>query len=290
MKSLCILSIVFLAIFSSVNGQKTVVDLKRTPPYDTLRWQNFPSFTYQSASDPQLTALRLTYHLDSVAGTGTEADRAIRLLEWFHNQVPHADVVNIPVLTAQTIISNYREKKAGQGCYPLSIAMNEIFLAMGFKSRSVICFSNLYPEPEGGHVINAVYIDSLKKWIYMDPQDNAYVKDERGRLLSIEEVRTRLIDGRPMFLNATANYHNKPTKKGEYLYKFMAEHLYRMICPLNSEYNSQTRAGGKLIRYVELLPVGSIDPAIDMFETSVHNDYEVVTYHTNNNKVFWQQP
>ncbi|PWV49054.1 transglutaminase domain-containing protein [Chitinophaga sp. S165] len=295
MKSLSILFGVLFAVVLSAKGQtsgnvKFVIDLKKTTAYDTLQRQHFPAFTYQSAADSQLVALRKTYHLDSVAGKGSEVQRAIRLLEWFHNQVPHEDVRNLPVLTAQYIINNYKEKKAGQGCYPLSIAMNEIFLSMGFKSRSVICFSNLYPEAQGGHVINAVYIDSLKKWIYMDPQDNAYVKDEKGNLLSIEEVRERLIDGRPMFLNATANYHGTPTKKEDYLYTFMAEHLYRMICPVGSEYNSQTRTGGKVIRYVELLPVASTDPAADMFETGVHGNYEVITYHTNNNKIFWQRP
>jgi hypothetical protein len=168
--------------------------------------------------------------------------------------------------------------------------MNEIFLSMGYKSRSVICFSNLYPEAHGGHVINAVYMNSLNKWIYMDPQENAYIKDENGKFLSIAEVRERIKDGKPMVLNATANYHNVPTKKEEYLYHFMAQHIYRLICPLNSEYNSQTRSAGKLIQYVELLPAGSTDPTVDGFETGVTKTYQVITYHTNNDLPFWDKP
>ena len=124
----------------------------------------------------------------------------------------------------------------------------------------------------------------------MDPQENAYIRDEKGNFLSIAEVRERLIDGRPLVLNSTANYHGVPTKKEEYLYRFMAEHIYRMICPLNSEYNSQTRSQGKLIQYVELLPVGSIDPSVDGFETGANKTYQVITYHTNNSSLFWQQP
>lgn len=264
--------------------------LKKTAPYNDTQRQTYPAFTYQLPTDPQLIALRKTYNLDSVAGKGSEIQRAIRLLDWFHRQVPHEDVAPIPTLTAQTIITFYRDKKIGQGCYPLAIAMNEIYLAMGFKSRSVICFSNIYPIAQGGHVINSLYIDSLKKWIYMDPQENAYIKDENGNFLSIAEVRERLKNSQPLVLNATASYHGIPTKKEEYLYHFMAQHIYRMICPLNSEYNSQTRSDGKLLQYVELLPAGSIDPLVDGYETSARKTYQVITYHTNNDVLFWQKP
>ena len=286
--------IVLMAIIcsSTAKGQEKdyVTLLQQTPPYDTLQQQSYPAFTYQPASDPQLVALRKTYKLDMVAGKGSDVERAIRLLDWFHQQVPHEDVRNIPVLTAQSIIEHQQKTKGGQGCYPLAIGMNEIFLAMGFKSRVVICFSGLYPEPQGGHVINSVYIDSLQKWVYMDPQENAYIKDEEGRMLSIAEVRQRIINKEPLILNTTANYHNVPTNKEEYLYQFMAQHLYRMICPLNSAYNTQTRSDNRLLQYVELLPAGSKDPRVDMFETGVHSDYRVINYHTNNNRLFWQRP
>ncbi len=264
--------------------------LRKSAPYNRKSDQNFPAFTYQAANDPHLVELRKAYHLDSVAGTGSEVERAIRLLEWFHNQVPHSDVAPLKVITATNIIETYRKTKYAQGCYPLSIAMNEIFLSMGFKSRSVICFSNLFPEPAGGHVINAVYIESLSKWIYMDPTENAYLKDENGNFLSIAEVRERLIDGRPLVLNPGANYHQIPTKKEEYLYRFMAEHIYRMICLVHSAWDSQTREDGKTLEYVELLPYGSQEPAVDGYETKKYQRYTVISYHTNNDSLFWQKP
>ncbi|WP_158797919.1 hypothetical protein [Pedobacter sp. L105] len=298
MKSFFVYLLLLSGLSSSLSaasaGTRDSIDfvaiLKKTGPYNPSQNQNYPSFTYQSPDAPELAVLRKTYHLDSIAGKGSETDRAIRLLDWFHRQVPHEDVASIDELTAGNIITFYKEKKVGQGCYPLSIAMNEIFLSMGFKSRSVICFSNLYPVAQGGHVINSLYIDSLKKWIYMDPQENAYLKDEKGNFLSIAEVRERLINGMPLILNPTANYHQIPTKKEEYLYQFMAQHIYRMICPLNSECNSQTRSDGKLLQYVELLPSGSIDPLTDGFETSARKNYQVITYHTNNDLLFWQKP
>lgn len=285
-----------LSVFApqaSAQQQDTVdhlATLQKSAPYNRKSDQNFPPFTYQQPTDPHLTELRNTYHLDSVAGNGSQLSKAIRLLQWFHNQVPHEDVVPLHVLTASNIIETYKKTKYAQGCYPLSIAMNEVFLSMGIPSRSVICFSNLFPEPQGGHVINAVYIDALNKWIYMDPQENAYIQDEKGNFLSIAEVREHLINGSPLVLNPTANYHQVPTKKEEYLYHFMAEHIYRMICPLHSEWDSQTREDGKTLEYVELLPYGSQEPSIDGYETKKHSTYTVISYHTNNDVLFWQKP
>lgn len=161
---------------------------------------------------------------------------------------------------------------------------------MGFKSRVVICYSNLYPSPEGGHVINAVFIPSLDKWVYMDPQDNAYVKDEKGNFLSVAEVRERLIDGRPLVLNATANYHGTPSQKQYYLYEFMGEHMYRMICPVNSTYNSETRTAGKTLQYTQLLPYGSQEPIDQGQETKQYKDHLVIGFHTANDELFWQKP
>lgn len=264
--------------------------LKKSAPYDRQQLQNYPAFTYQSPDDPHLTDLRKSYKLDAVAGNGSEVDKVIRLLQWFHDQVPHDDNKPLDVLTAKNIIETYKSTKYAQGCYPLSVAMNEIFLSMGIKSRSVICFSGKFPTPAGGHVINSVYIDSLKKWIYIDPQENAYIKDEKGIFLSIAELRERLIDGRPLILNANANYHHVPDKKEVYLYQFMAQHLYRMICPVNSAWDSQTREDGRTLEYVELLPYGSQEPGIDGFETKKHQNYMVISFHTNNDVLFWQKP
>lgn len=206
-------------------------ELRQGKEYNISQKQTFPDFSYQSSDHEDLTKIRTKYGLDAIAGKGSDIERAKRLLKWFHEEVPHNDAPNIESLNAISIIDSYRTKKQAHGCYPLSIAMNEVFLAMGFQSRTVICFSGRYPSPEGGHVINSVYIPSLKKWIYMDPQDNAYIMDEKDNLLSIAEVRERLISGGVLKLNADANYHGKADDLNDYLYTFMAKNLYRLICP-----------------------------------------------------------
>lgn len=97
---------------------------------------------------------------------------------------------------------------------------------------------------------------------------------------------------KPLKLNKEANYHGKADDIKDYLYTFMAKNLFRMICPLHSEFSSQTRTKGKLIEYVELLPVGSKNPVVDGFETNVNpkTGIQVITYHTNNELMFWKKP
>lgn len=283
-----------LSLFScSSFGQMSspgISQLKKSGPYEHTTATDFPKFTYQDADSKDLSALRKKFALEKIAGNGTDVEKAINLLEWFHNEVPHDDEENLSILNANNIIDSYRTRKIMQGCYPLAIAMNEIFLAMGYKSRIVICFSSDYAHPNGGHVINSVYIDSLNKWVYMDPQDNVYVMDEDGNLLSVMEVRERLIAGGFVSINQKANYHQKPQTAKAYFEEFMGEHMFRFICPLSSSYGSETRTPGKILRYVELLPMGSEKPPMDKFETGQHKGVEVKNYHTSNDKAFWSAP
>lgn len=59
------------------------------------------------------------------------------------------------------------------------------------------------------HVINMVYLEAKKKWIWIDPTNNAYVMNEKGELLSIQEVRERLVADKPLLLNPDANWRTQ---------------------------------------------------------------------------------
>jgi hypothetical protein len=289
-----ILFISFLAssLFSFAQEEKKdyIGVLKNTGRYSKAIPSDFPVFTYQNANADQLGELRRIFHIDSVAGSGDEWGKAIRLLRWFHNTVPHEDEYNLATLNAKNIINTYREKGIAQACYPLAISMNEIFLSMGFKSRTVICYSGDYERPNGGHVINAVYIGKFQKWVWMDPQFNAYLMDQEDIPLSIDQVRARVIGGQFIRISGEANYHQEKITKEYYIEDFMAEHLYRFICPLNSQYDSETRRPGKTMRYVELLPLNSGKLPVDQFETGQGKGYSVINYHTSNNMLFWKAP
>ena len=184
-----------------------------------------------------------------------------------------------------------KKEDRGLNCRGLATVLNECYLSLGFKSRFVTCMpkDSVFSDC---HVINMVFLDEQKKWIWVDPTNDAYVMNEQGELINIEEVREKLINNKPLILNPDANWNNRSsTTKENYLYQYMAKNLYRFSCPLVSEYDSETRLKGKEIVYVELLPLDGFQQNPDKDEYfSNTNNTKVITYKTNNPNIFGKVP
>jgi hypothetical protein len=263
--------------------------LKAASKYNFKDDRIIPAFTYQDPQHPDLVALRKGFNLDSIAGYGNEVSKIINLLHWIHNLIPHdGNHENPTIKNAMSMIAQCKKEVRGLNCRGLATVLNECYLSMGFKSRFVTCMpkDTIFDDC---HVINSVYVEKEKKWIWIDPTNNAYVMNEKGELLSIEEVRDRLINGKPLILNPDANWNNKTTTtKEEYLYRYMAKNLYRFECPLVSEYDAETRKEGKKITYVELLPLDAFQQKPDKSErTSAKTGVTFGNFKTNNPNHFW---
>lgn len=268
--------------------------LKQAGMYNNKDDREIPAFTYQSADDSNLRALRKGFNLDSIAGEGSDILKMINLLRWVHNLIPHdGNHANPQVKNAMYMISVCKKENRGLNCRGLATVLNECYLAMGFKSRFVTCLpkDSLKVDPDC-HVINMIYSTSLQKWIWMDPTNNAYVMDEQGMLLSIEEVRDRIILGKPLLLNPDANWNNKVSKtKEDYLYNYMAKNLYLLQCPVSSEYNTETEAEGKTVNYITLTPVVYFNQQKKAFEEkNKKSNTTYKMYQTNNSEIFWKKP
>ena len=107
------------------------------------------------------------------------------------------------------------------------------------------------------HVINAVWSSQLGKWLWIDPEFNAWVTDEQGNLLSIQEVRENLRNGTPVVLNKEANWNNQNKETTEeYLYNYMAKNLYYLIVSANQEYGLEDHAVPNAAHMICLVPTG----------------------------------
>ncbi|WP_394337522.1 TPR end-of-group domain-containing protein [Deminuibacter soli] len=268
--------------------------LKTASVYDNTVHSNLlPAFTYQSPADTALIALRRYFHLDSIAGTGNQTEQVLNLLHWVHNLVPHdGNTENPPVRDALHLVSVCRKEGRGLNCRGLATVLNECYLAMGFKSRLVTCLpkDSLGIDPDC-HVINSVYVPALHKWIWADPTNDAYVMNEKGELLGIEEVRARLINGEPLILNPDANWNHRFTRsREEYLYGYMAKNLYLLQCPVNSIAGNETRMPGKVISYIQLNPVAYFRQKQNGGAKSGTQQGDLLYYNTNNAAAFWQAP
>ena len=266
--------------------------LKKAGTYNTAEKRELPKFTYQSADNPNLVALRKAFNLDSIAGQGNDASKILNLMHWIHNTVPHdGNNGNPPVMNAMSMMAVCKKEGRGLNCRGLAMALNECYLALGIQSRYVTCL----PKDSLGidvdcHVINMVYAKDLKKWIWIDPTFDAYVMNEKGELLSVEEVRDRIINDKPLILNPDANWNRRNSQtKEHYLYNYMAKNLYMLECPVSSEYDTETRAAGKTIQYIRLVPLDYFKKSLEtLSSTDTKAQTTFTTHRTNNPAAFWE--
>ena len=267
--------------------------LEKAARFDSLDHRPLPTFQYESAGDSNLVALRKGFNLDSIAGGGSDVNRVIRLLHWMHDLIPHdGSHENPAVKNAMSLVAVCKRDHRGLNCRGLAIALNECYLALGYHSRYITCL----PKDSLGidndcHVINMVFIPGLKKWIWIDPTNDAYVMNEKGELLGVEEVRQRLITHQPLIINPDANWnHQSAVVKEDYLYNYMAKNLYRLECPVSSTYDLETRALGKECDFVQLLPLDYFKQKPDKTDNDYGKNGRFVNYKTNNPVLFWAIP
>lgn len=266
--------------------------LKNAEKYNYDDTRSIPNFTYQDMNNPNLVKIRTDLKLDSIAGTGNEISKIINLLHWVHNTIRHDGSSSNPKSrNTLDLISVCKKENRGVNCRMLATILNECYLSLGFKSRYVTCMPR-ETEFEDCHVINMVYSNELSKWIWVDPTNDAYVMDENGVLLNLEEVRERLINHKPLILNPDANWNRKSSVSKEYyLEYYMAKNLYRMQCPLVSEYDSETWNKGKEVTYIELLPLDGIEQTPQKEEQiNKQTGVKFINYKTNNPNLFWIKP
>ena len=266
--------------------------LRRGSEYNCSDNRFFPEFKYQSQDNPNLVKTRETLKLDSIAGKGNELSRIFNLLHWVHNMVKHdGNSDNPEKKNAIDLFAVCKTENRGINCRMMATMLNECYLAMGIKSRYVTCMPR-ETKFNDCHVINMVYSTELNKWIWIDPTFDAYVMDDKGNLLGIQEVRERLIKGQPLVLNADANWNRMNLQtKDNYLEYYMAKNLYRLQVPLMSDYNTETCESGKEVSYVELLPLDGIEQNPQKKEfTNNKTGMKYVYYKTNNPDLFWKKP
>lgn len=273
-----------------VNLPDYLLRLKNAGEYNHSDQRPIAEWRYMTKNNPDLKKLRKEFNLDSIAGNGDEMSKILNLMYWLHDRVRHDGSSSNPSpRNASHIINICKEENRGVNCRMLATALNECYLAIGIKSRFVTCMPK-ESQFDDCHVINAVYSKDLDKWIWIDPSFSAYVKDENGNFLGIQEVRERLVDGRPLILNEDANWnHQSKQTKEYYLDQYMAKNLYRLECPATSKYDTETPKIKSKSVYVELLPLDGLVQTPQK-NVSENGSRTWINYKTNNPDLFWAKP
>lgn len=220
------------------------------------------NFTYAPASDSLLTATRMRFNLDSVAGNGDELSRIKNLLHFVHESVRHNGSAPYPSVPMNfgALYDYCKDGDKGINCRLMAIMLTEVLLAEGIPARFLICAPKFYEYDSDAHVITVAWSRDLGKWVWVDPTFDAWVADENGVMLGPAEVRSRLISGKPLVLNDYANWNhqNKQTVEN-YLKEYMAKNLYIMGCNTinRPEPEGRTTSSGERGRFVYLVPEGT---------------------------------
>lgn len=269
----------FQKLAQTVKANTKLEILRRSNAYDFTDKTEVPPFEYQSMDDKNLQRVREYFQLDTIPGKDDELTHIKNLLHFAHDNIRH-NGSNMAICEFDAIdIYNYN-RATGQGvnCRQLAISLCDMYLAMGYKARVVTCLP-ADPNDYECHVINTVYSESLQKWLYIDPTMDAWVMDENGTMLSIAEVRERLINDQPLVLCETANWnHESQQTKEYYLETYMAKNLYYFVCKNRSCFNPESIYRNTQQEDIRLIPAGFVNDNFGPAAT------------TTNPEVFWAKP
>ena len=251
----------YQALLAMVKDRQPLSVIKKSASYaqDSIKMDN--PFRYESKDSKCLSVVREYFKLDSVAGQGDELSKIINLLHFAHDNMRH-DGGNRAFAEMDAIdLYNYC-KTTGRGinCRQLAISLCEMYLSMGIPARYVTCMPADSLDYEC-HVINTVWSSQLQKWLYIDPTMDAWVMDENGTMLSISEVRERLVNGQPLVLCETANWNHQSQQTKEYYQDYyMAKNLYYFVSKKYSRFNPESDyRPNPAEEDIRLIPVGFVN-------------------------------
>lgn len=242
-------------------------------------------FEYSIADDSNLVKLREKYHLERVAGDGSEISRIINLMKWVHATIRHdGNSTNPDPRNALHILQVCADSGRGVNCRMMATVLNEAYLAVGLKSRHLTCLPQ-DKEDQDCHVIVMVWSDSLSKWLYMDPTFQAYFMDRDSVILSPHEVREAFIGGDSLILNSDLDHNGEPHDPLQYK-SYMAKNLFRFMAPLKSEFGYESLEGD--VDWVYLDPAGYDSSQIGQADTTAGKKSRQIDYYTDNAAWFWE--
>lgn len=143
-------------------------------------------------SREEYTVLITDYQIDKIAGTGTELEQALNLMNEFAPRLQHDSYYDnhIEVNGLALLEFSLDKKSHGINCRAKAQILNEMCLALGIYSRKVWIMPNSGYDNDC-HVVNEVWDTSLNKWVMLDITNNQYWVDEEGTPLSILEIRQK---------------------------------------------------------------------------------------------------
>lgn len=130
-------------------------------------------FWYEKNKDNKyLDEFRATYHLDDlVKGLTSDSAKALRVLNWVHNQWQHNGMNQPKKRDALSILAEVKEGKNFR-CVEYGIVTTAALNALGLPARVLALKTKDVETTESGagHVLLEVFLKDMNKWVLMDGQ------------------------------------------------------------------------------------------------------------------------
>lgn len=215
---------------------------------------------------PEYTELKEKYDLEKIAGSGSDFERARRLLFHFAPRLAHSPMYDnhIEINALRLLEYSLDNSEQGINCYNKSKILGECCLALGIYARRVFIMP-YSPYDSDNHVVNEIYDRELDKWIMLDLSLGAYFVDENRTPLSLLEMRERYANNQFLVcvteddslddLDALRESHAYPDSyfaknlfyfRLDEVNKFGEGDVYLTVCP---EHYSVNRSRAANIRY-----------------------------------------
>lgn len=202
-------------------------------------------FTYDFNNE-EYPKLKSKYNLEKIAGTGTELERALRLMNEFAPRLTHSSYYDNHVeMNALSLLEySLNNKNHGINCRNKAQILNEMCLALNIYARKVWIMPNSGYDNDC-HVVNEVWDSELNKWVMLDITNNEYWVDESGTPLSILEIRFKGAKREfctPVIVGEKLKNLQKLKEKhiGDFLY-IMKNMTYMEYCDIYSVGESEKR-------------------------------------------------
>lgn len=247
---------------------------------DSLRFV----FNKEVSSVKYYQTMRSLYPLDSCARLGkTDAERVLHVMHWVHRQWKHNGNQSPQKNDALSILDEVRTSGKGFPCFAYAEVLRASLNALGIPTRRLaLKTKNVETEQyASGHVANEVYLRDLKKWVFVDPQEDVmpYYKGVPLNAAEFQQAITRYKDQVELRSLSVIN-------KLDYI-NFAYPYLFYMDAAFDQRYDVPTKqiVAGKT--NLMLVPLGARNPGKAGFYNNQVIDY---CFYSNCRKAFYQAP
>ncbi|HEX5654535.1 MAG TPA: transglutaminase-like domain-containing protein [Chitinophagaceae bacterium] len=218
--------------------------------------------------------LKQQYPIDScISNAKDDATRVLNLLHWVHVQWKHNGNLAPQKNDAISILEEAKEGK-GFPCFAYAEVLRAALNAVGIPTRRLALKTKDVETQRSasGHVANEVYLRDLKKWIFVDPQEDImpYLHGKPLNAVEFQQAVTRYSDKIELRSLSEINKLNYINFVYPYLYFFDSNFDHRY-----SEHPKKHYSG---MSSMMLVPKGVKNPTRAGFYDDQKIDYCIYTH------------